>query len=147
MAPHRQHPPSSDRSGGVDLDADQLKIGGDAVGRGKVVDKSIKVGNIEQVTGLAIGDGASVTVIHPQPVSAPQQDTSKKSGKRCVVILTALPVEYQAVRPHLINLKEEKHPQGTIDERGAFGTDDKTWEVGLSRGSVRATPARRRNRS
>ena len=47
------------------------------------------------------------------------------------VILTALPVEYLAVRPHLTNLQEEMHPQGTIYERGKFIANGKTWEVGI----------------
>ena len=34
------------------------------------------------------------------------------------IVLTALRVEYEAVRAHLINLEEEVHPQGTIYERG-----------------------------
>jgi nucleoside phosphorylase len=120
----------ANRSGGVDVDADQAKIDGDAVGRDKLVsDNSIKVDNISSVTGLAIGNGASV-VIH-QPAVSPQSSQSKKSGKRCAVILTALPVEYKAVRAHLSNFKEEKHPQGTIYERGVFVTGDKAWEVGL----------------
>jgi nucleoside phosphorylase len=47
------------------------------------------------------------------------------------VILTALPVEYQAVRYYLTNLQEEVHPQGTIYERGLFVSDHYRWEVGL----------------
>ncbi|MBD2124734.1 NB-ARC domain-containing protein [Trichocoleus sp. FACHB-262] len=47
------------------------------------------------------------------------------------VILTALPVEYLAVRAHLVNLREEIHPQGTIYERGQFTADSQTWEVGI----------------
>ena len=45
----------------------------------------------------------------------------------CAVILTALPVEYLAVRAHLQALREEVHAQGTIYERGTFGA----WEVGI----------------
>ena len=48
------------------------------------------------------------------------------------VILTALEVEYLAVRNHLIDLQEEEHPQGTIYERGKFVTNGQTWEVGIA---------------
>ncbi|MEM9217045.1 MAG: hypothetical protein AAGD25_22190 [Cyanobacteria bacterium P01_F01_bin.150] len=48
------------------------------------------------------------------------------------VILTALPVEYLAVRTHLSNLQEEMHPQGTIYERGTFAASEKIWEVGIA---------------
>jgi nucleoside phosphorylase len=49
----------------------------------------------------------------------------------CAVILTALPVEYLAVRTHLTNLQEETNPQGTIYERGTFTANGQTWEVGI----------------
>lgn len=47
------------------------------------------------------------------------------------VILTALPVEYLAVRSHLRDLQEEVHPQGTIYERGTFTAPGQTWDVGI----------------
>jgi nucleoside phosphorylase len=47
------------------------------------------------------------------------------------VILTALPVEYMAVRNHLADLREEMHPQGTIYERGKFVANATSWEVGI----------------
>lgn len=46
-------------------------------------------------------------------------------------ILTALPVEYLAVRAHLCDLREEIHPQGTIYERGQFAANGQVWDVGL----------------
>jgi nucleoside phosphorylase len=49
----------------------------------------------------------------------------------CAVILTAIPLEYRAVRVHLNDLKEEMHPQGTIYERGTFSANGKSWEVGI----------------
>ncbi len=49
----------------------------------------------------------------------------------CAVILTAIPVEYKAVRAYLSELKEEVHPQGTVYERGQFTEEGKSWEVGI----------------
>jgi nucleoside phosphorylase len=49
----------------------------------------------------------------------------------CAVILTALPVEYLAVRAYLINLQEEIHAKGTIYERGQFAAEGQTWDVGI----------------
>jgi nucleoside phosphorylase/AAA+ ATPase superfamily predicted ATPase len=47
------------------------------------------------------------------------------------VILTALPLEYLAVRNHLTNLQEETHPQGNVYERGEFSANGQVWEVGI----------------
>jgi nucleoside phosphorylase len=47
------------------------------------------------------------------------------------VILTALPIEYLAVRAHLSGLREEVHPQGTIYERGQFAGHGSSWEIGI----------------
>ena len=49
----------------------------------------------------------------------------------CAVILTAIPIEYIAVRAHLSDLREEMHPQGTIYERGKFIDSGKEWKVGI----------------
>jgi nucleoside phosphorylase len=45
------------------------------------------------------------------------------------VILTALSVEYLAVRAHLSELREEVHTQGTVYERGQFLAEGQSWEV------------------
>jgi nucleoside phosphorylase len=46
-------------------------------------------------------------------------------------ILTALSVEYLAVRAHLSDLREETHPQETVYERGKFEANGQVWEVGI----------------
>ncbi|NPD26510.1 5'-methylthioadenosine/S-adenosylhomocysteine nucleosidase [Corallococcus exiguus] len=48
---------------------------------------------------------------------------------RRAVILTALGVEYAAVRAHLVDLVEDSHPAGTLYERGHFIQEDQPWEV------------------
>jgi nucleoside phosphorylase len=48
------------------------------------------------------------------------------------VILTALSIEYLAVRAHLTDLQEEIHPQGTIYERGKFVANGQIWEIGIA---------------
>lgn len=47
------------------------------------------------------------------------------------VIITALPVEYLAVRAHLSELREVTHPQGTIYEQGQFAANKQMWDVGI----------------
>jgi len=49
----------------------------------------------------------------------------------CAVILTALPVEYEAVRTYLKNLREKVH-EGTIYELGRFQSGDRSWEVAIA---------------
>ncbi|MGB8701631.1 MAG: 5'-methylthioadenosine/S-adenosylhomocysteine nucleosidase [Thermosynechococcaceae cyanobacterium] len=49
----------------------------------------------------------------------------------CAVILTALPVEYLAVRAYLTDLQEDIHAKGTIYERGQFAAQSQTWDVGI----------------
>src|ERR1700730_1509738 len=67
------------------------------------------------------------------------RDTRKKQGK--AIILTALPVEYQAVRVHLSNCQEKEH-RGTLYEQGVFSTKEWTWEVGIAQiGAGNATAA------
>ena len=45
------------------------------------------------------------------------------------IILTAIPVEFEAVRAHLADHQEEEHPQGMIYERGKFSASCKVWDV------------------
>lgn len=50
------------------------------------------------------------------------------SNMPCAVILTALPVEYEAVRTYLKDFQEKVH-EGTIYELGRFQSGDCSWEV------------------
>ena len=55
----------------------------------------------------------------------------------CAVILTAIPVEYKAVRAHLTDLGEVAHSDGTIYEIGKFKIgkffwDSRSWQVAIA---------------
>ena len=49
----------------------------------------------------------------------------------CAVIVTAIPVEYKAVRAHLSNLQENTHPDGTVYEIGQFSSNGRSWKVAI----------------
>ena len=54
------------------------------------------------------------------------------SVPRCAVVLTALPVEHNAVRAQLIDPVETTHPQGTVYEVGTIGTGPRAWSVAIA---------------
>lgn len=72
------------------------------------------------------------SVINIQVDSAAQGNKNSQQQEHnqlCAVILTAIPVEYKAVRAYLTELREELHPQGTIYEKGKFVANGTVWDV------------------
>ena len=64
------------------------------------------------------------------------------SGQRIALVLTALRVEYEAVRAHLTDLAEETHQAGTVYETGIFEGGDSVWKVCIAEiGAQNATAA------
>lgn len=47
------------------------------------------------------------------------------------LVFTTASLEYEAVRNHLTNLREETLPDGTVCEIGRFSADGRSWEVGI----------------
>ncbi|MFY0572554.1 pentapeptide repeat-containing protein [Archangium lansingense] len=58
-----------------------------------------------------------------------RSEASREGPVRRAVVLTALGLEYKAVRSYLRDPREETHPAGTVYERGFFGAEDDTWEI------------------
>jgi nucleoside phosphorylase len=67
--------------------------------------------------------------------STPKEEIGMPEGgshSRCAVILTAIQVEYQAVRAHLTDVLEDvDHLLGTVYERGTFLSQGGVWDVGI----------------
>src|SRR6266478_7201655 len=60
---------------------------------------------------------------------------------RIAVVLTALSVEFKAVRAHMTGLRTVEHPSGTIYEMGLFSSGSQHWTVAIVQtgaGNVRA---------
>jgi len=59
------------------------------------------------------------------------RDNQSIDGKYKAVIITALSIEYEAVKKHISSVQEVTHPQGTVYECGKFSSCNKTWEIAL----------------
>ena len=66
-----------------------------------------------------------------QGKSIPLADSAVKAAVSTyrAVILTALPIEFNAVNAHLMDSREEVHKQGTVYHIGRFAAEDRNWEV------------------
>ena len=71
-------------------------------------------------------------------LSETELDTASRFGGGVVrnlkraVIVTALPLEYKAVRKHLTDIVSDTHPQGTIYEVGVFSVEKRpAWQVSI----------------
>jgi parallel beta-helix repeat protein len=67
---------------------------------------------------------------NPRRRKGGRADHTPEVGRPKAVILTALPVEYSAVRAHLSDLREHTHEQGTVYEEGTF-QGEQLWDVAL----------------
>lgn len=59
-------------------------------------------------------------------------DQQPQATTRSAIILTALPVECNAVVDHLSNIRQEVHKEGTVYECGRFSSAGQIWDVGVA---------------
>lgn len=52
--------------------------------------------------------------------------------ERSVVVMTALDIEYAAVKAFVREVRELVHPSGTVYEQGLFEFDDLVWQVAMA---------------
>ena len=65
------------------------------------------------------------------PIRGQRHQEMHPGVRQRAVILTALPVEYQAVRMYLSSIHEETY-RGTIYERGTFEAGGRSWDVAVA---------------
>ncbi|NET33815.1 MAG: 5'-methylthioadenosine/S-adenosylhomocysteine nucleosidase [Cyanothece sp. SIO1E1] len=83
-----------------------------------------------QSSGLpvALGDASDPKI----PTADTLSNVQPGQAIPCVVILTALPEEFLAVKAHLSNVREEIHSESkTVYERGQFLSRQVTWDVAI----------------
>lgn len=137
--------------------------------KGAKVGGNVNIGSIHQTAnhqnsetgGVNIGGNVSGTLIVTRSgnhiVTGTQQpelrgsggtsSTGRQSSMRRVVLLTALPMEYKAVRAHLHEIEEVVH-RGTVYEQGVFGEGQGQWEILLAKvGAGNAGAARETERA
>src|SRR5205085_6043651 len=56
-------------------------------------------------------------------------------------VLTAIPIEYQAVLAHLSDVHERYHPRGSIYQQGRFVAGKQSWEVAIAEAGAGNTGA------
>ena len=56
----------------------------------------------------------------------------RQTSQNNAVILTALPVEFRAVRTHLTDLYEDIHSEGTVYHVGKFTSQGRAWSVAIT---------------
>lgn len=98
--------------------------GGVSIG-GNVAGSTIITGDKNTVHTSAGSRDAGQYVPH-------RPSTADSTANHQVVILTALPVEANAVRALMSNVRRVTHPQGTIYRCGTFDGGSRTWDVALA---------------
>src|SRR5258708_11887351 len=89
-----------------------------------------QVKNQQSVQGQVIGDHAMVHQHFHYPVASTDLPVAPSGD---VIILTALPVEFQVVVAHLQGIQEVVHPKtGTIYQQGSFPGKQGTWRVAVA---------------
>jgi nucleoside phosphorylase len=90
---------------------------------GSMVNSPIQQGTVNSSQTMNLSRQEAKTDEITKPINSQQN--------RCVVILTALSLEFNAVAAHIENLASVTHSNGTIYEQGIFNANARQWNVAV----------------
>jgi hypothetical protein len=81
--------------------------------------------------GISPGCSSAAASAYKSAILRSLVDVADGCNPDRVVMLSAIPVEYEAILAHLVDLREESTPEGDIYQVGEFSANNRTWQVAV----------------